>query len=89
MSVPCREANNTVENTFSIYPNPAFNYIAIETDFSTEKSIYLTDAIGQILQTIITSENSFIIDLQNVGSGIYIIKIEDGMNSWSQKFVKQ
>ena len=89
VSVPCREENNTLENTFSIYPNPANNFITIETDFSTKKTIYLTDALGQIVKTITTSENNITIDLQGIASGIYFIKMEDGINSVTQKFIKQ
>ncbi|HRF77795.1 MAG TPA: T9SS type A sorting domain-containing protein, partial [Chitinophagales bacterium] len=96
VSVPCREGlpageagDNLIENTFSLYPNPANNFITIETDFSTEKTIYITDALGQIVKTIITSENYITIDLQGIASGIYFIKMEDGINSVSQKFVKQ
>ena len=96
VSVTCREGlpageagDNLIENTFSLYPNPANNFITIETDFSTEKTIYITDALGQIVKTIITSENYITIDLQGIASGIYFIKMEDGINSVSQKFVKQ
>ena len=89
VSVPCREENNAVENTFSIFPNPVFNFITIETDFATEKTLYITDAFGQIMQKIITSENIINIDLQNIASGIYFIKVEDGINSVTKKFMKQ
>ena len=71
------------------YPNPAFNFLTIETDFSTKKTIYLTDALGQIVQTINSSENIITINLNNISSGIYFIKMEDGIHSTTQKFVKQ
>ncbi|MBK9457401.1 MAG: T9SS type A sorting domain-containing protein [Bacteroidetes bacterium] len=89
VSVTCREENNIIENTFSLYPNPANNFITIETDFSTKKTIYLTDALGQIVKTITTSENNITIDLQGIASGVYFIKMEDGINSVAQKFIKQ
>ena len=89
VSVPCREGDNIIENTFSLYPNPANNFITIETDFSTEKTIYITDALGQIVKTITTSENNITIDLLGIASGIYFIKMEDGINSVTQKFVKK
>ncbi|MGB4930939.1 MAG: T9SS type A sorting domain-containing protein [Chitinophagales bacterium] len=89
VSVPCREENNIIENTFSLYPNPANNFITIETDFSTEKTIYITDALGQIVKTITTSENNITIDLNGIASGVYFIKMEDGINSVTKKFIKQ
>jgi len=89
VSVPCREGDNIIENTFSLYPNPANNFITIETDFSTEKTIYITDALGQIVKSITTSEDNITIDIQGIASGVYFIKMEDGNNSVTQKFVKQ
>ena len=89
VSVPCREGDNIIENTFSLYPNPTNNFITIETDFSTEKTIYITDALGQIVKSTTTSENNITIDLQGIASGIYFIKMEDGINTVTQKFVKQ
>ena len=89
VSVPCREGDNITQSNFSLYPNPANNFITIETDFSTEKTICITDALGQIVKTITTSENNITIDLQGVAAGVYFIKMEDGINSVTQKFVKQ
>ncbi|HRG29590.1 MAG TPA: T9SS type A sorting domain-containing protein, partial [Chitinophagales bacterium] len=89
VSVPCREENIIIANTFALYPNPANNFITIETDFSTEKTIYITDALGQIVKLITTSENNITIDLQGIASGIYFIKMEDGINTVIQKFIKQ
>ena len=89
VSVPCREDNYTGNNTFTLYPNPAFDNITLETIYNTEKTIYLINALGQILQTINTTENSITINLTNIPSGVYFIKLEDGINSVKQKFVKQ
>ncbi len=89
VSVPCREGDNITQSNFSLYPNPANNFITIETDFSTEKTIYITDAIGQIVKTITTSESNITIDLQGIASGVYFIKMEDGISLVTQKFVKQ
>lgn len=89
VSVPCREDNYTGNNTFTLYPNPAFDNITLETIYNTEKTIYLINALGQILQTINTTENSITINLTNIPSGVYFIKLDDGINSVKQKFVKQ
>jgi hypothetical protein len=47
------------------------------------------NALGQILQTVNTTENSITINLTNIPSGVYFIKLEDGVNSVIQKFIKQ
>ena len=89
VSVPCREGENITKSNFSLYPNPANNFITIKTDFSTEKTISITDALGQIVKTITTSENNITIDLHGIAAGVYFIKMEDGFSSVTQKFVKQ
>ena len=77
------------DELFSLHPNRANDMIKVETYYNTSKTIYLTDALCQIVQTIITSENSITINLNNISSGIYFIKMEDGINSTTQKFIKQ
>jgi len=89
VSVPCREDNYAGNNTFTLYPNPAFDNITLATIYNTEKTIYLINALGQNLQTINTTENSVTINLTNIPSGVYFIKLEDGINSVKQKFIKQ
>ena len=83
-------AIDAIQNTLVIncYPNPADNFLTIETDFSTEKTIYITNAIGQIVQAMHSSENVININLNNISNGIYFIKMEDGINSITQKFIK-
>lgn len=89
VSVPCRDENNITANNFNVYPNPAKNFITIETKLSSEKTIYITNTLGQILQTIITSENTITINLNNFNSGVYFIRMEDGVNLVLEKFVKR
>ena len=89
VSVPCREDNYAGNNFFTLYPNPAFDNITLETIYNTEKTIFLMNALGQILQSINTTENSITINLTNIPSGVYFIKMEDGINSVTEKFVKQ
>ncbi|MBK9506841.1 MAG: T9SS type A sorting domain-containing protein [Bacteroidetes bacterium] len=80
--------NYAGDNTFTLCPNPAFDNITVATIYNTEKTIYLMNAFGQILQTVNTTENSITINLTNIPSGVYFIKLEDGINSVIQKFIK-
>lgn len=76
--------NNLLIN---LYPNPAKDNIIIETDYAKEKTIYLMNNLGQVIQTIHTSEKSIAISLNTIASGLYYIKIEAGVNSYAQKFI--
>lgn len=89
VSVVCREGDILAESSFQLYPNPTSDFITIETDLPTVKTIHLTDALGQVLQTITTSKNTITIDLKTVSSGVYFIRMEDTVNVLTQKFIKQ
>lgn len=89
VGIICKEENNSTANNFSIYPNPAVDFMTIQTDFSNEKTIYLTNALGEILQTIKTAENNITINVNTISSGVYFIRMEDGVNSETQMFIKK
>jgi hypothetical protein len=82
-------ADDPIQNNLIIncYPNPAKDNIIIETDYAKEKTIYLMNNLGQVIQTIHTSEKSIAISLNTITSGLYYIKIEAGVNSHAQKFI--
>ncbi len=69
---------NTNENQsdpFKIYPNPATNgYIAISSKFGGVKNISVFNVLGeQVLKTTLTGDR---LDISNLNSGVYIVKIE-------------
>ncbi len=55
VSVTCREEKSE-KNAVTLYPNPADDFITIETNTYSEKIIYLSDVTGQLLQVIHTSK---------------------------------
>jgi hypothetical protein len=62
-----------------IYPNPAKNYLMIETDLVNENAqISLINILGSTIlnQTIASSNNETKLDLQNIKPGIYFVKIQ-------------
>ena len=72
-----------------IYPNPADQILTIETNLSTEKTIYITNTHGQLIHTIQSSETIVHIDIKDLAIGMYFIQMEDGAYSVTEKFVKQ
>lgn len=70
--------NNTAENTFKIYPNPATNYVTISTkDQISSYNITLYTIEGEILKSLNAKNNSNPIELSLSGipSGLYIISL--------------
>jgi len=79
---------------FSLYPNPATNYIKIKFKSSLNTSIkikILTISGKLVLEknfSIFIGENEFRIDINNFDKGLYIVSIYLNNNLYSKKFVK-
>lgn len=68
---------------FSIFPNPTNSIINIQ---STENinSIFILNEYGQVIR----ESNKKLIDVSDLNSGVYFIKIESNESSSIQKFIK-
>jgi len=76
-----------MSDRISIFPNPVNNYIEISG--AENSSFILTDISGkQILSQNINSENEQI-NIQNLNSGIYFVKIITGNNIFTKKIIKK
>ncbi|SRX52749.1 T9SS type A sorting domain-containing protein [Aequorivita sp. CIP111184] len=73
------------QNNFQISPNPASEFLNIETQLSNYNfSIY--NSLGQkVIGALSTNQ----IDISNLSNGIYYIKIETETGSATKKFIKQ
>jgi hypothetical protein len=82
--------NHTIKTndlTFCISPNPATNYLTIETH---EKAIMeILNFEGQIIKTINYDGLTTTIDIKNLSSGIYFIKAKTYKGIAIKKFVKE
>jgi len=76
-------------SSIKIYPNPANDFIHIETELNT--IIELTDINGKILETIRTENSVSELNISNLTNGIYLLNVKDseGTQMISKKFVKQ
>lgn len=79
------------ENNFTIYPNPAQDQINISgTDLATQNILFaIFDINGKKIKSV-QSENAATtsIDVKNLASGTYVLKIEADNSNKSFKFVK-
>ena len=92
VSVTCKEGETiNPQTTFTIYPNPNNGAFTISdfafVDQSCQIEIY--NAIGQqiFIRKIVTTQNAIDVQLSNIASGIYIIKMRNGDNVTEQKLV--
>ena len=74
-----------------IYPNPASEYIEITGtgDGQNNASISIIDITGKLLKAVPCRNNKTVVDISELPSGIYFLKIE-GVNLFlTKKFVKK
>ncbi len=79
--------DNELQDVFNLYPNP----IDGETLFintSEDLDIRIYSVLGELLKTQKVSTFNNEINIENLNSGIYIIKLSSGSKSTSQKIIK-
>ncbi len=86
--------NKQIEQSISLYPNPATNYVKIDLSKlgSIPKSIKLYDSQGKILKSydykIKSSTLNYDFDVRDLQSGQYFIRLQFDKFTISKRFVK-
>ncbi len=75
---------DVIINKIDVYPNPAKKYLSIEeSEISVSVSIY--NAVGK---KVTAAKSTDKIDLENLPSGIYTLRITDGVSQTFKRFIK-
>jgi Leucine-rich repeat (LRR) protein len=77
-------ADNTLELGVSVYPNPTDTKLFIEGN-ENPVSVSIYNVLGK---EVISTKNINKIDVKALPSGVYIIKISDGVRQINRKFIK-
>ncbi|RMA66353.1 T9SS type A sorting domain-containing protein [Ulvibacter antarcticus] len=74
------------QDQFSMFPNPATRgYVNISSTTSGAKNVAVYDVLGkQVISTTLTGDR---LDISDLNSGIYIVKISQGNTSMTKKLV--
>jgi Leucine-rich repeat (LRR) protein len=76
-------------NYFSVFPNPSNDVLNISTKNNIEiQSIAVYDILGQLVIALPSIKNATKIDVSNLRTGNYFIKIKSDKGSSSLKFIK-
>lgn len=79
--------DNELQDVFNLYPNPVDGEtLFINTSEDLDIKIY--NVLGELLKTQKVSTFNKEINIENLNSGIYIIKLSSGSKSTSQKIIK-
>jgi len=73
------------QNTISIYPNPAYDKLIIAADADI-REVAIINMVGQIITKQQYNSNHVQVDVSQLPSGVYFIRIN---NEVTQKFVKE
>ncbi|MCQ2284570.1 MAG: T9SS type A sorting domain-containing protein, partial [Bacteroidales bacterium] len=79
------------ENDVEIYPNPAENTLFINFDNNqyNVSNIQLFDINGRLISSEQVEANVNSINVSNLTSGCYFIRLSDGRNAFTTKFIKK
>lgn len=80
------DVNKTELNAFKVYPNPAHDYLTIQSDEILLGNIKIYDAQGKMVFGKRISDTSAKIDIRNLSSGAYTLR-SDNMNVRASKFI--
>ena len=84
-SVTLQTQNNEIAG-LKVYPNPVSNGVLhVESNLNTERTISLFDVLGK--EVIKTTTSNTIINIANLNSGIYIVKILENGKTATKKLV--
>jgi hypothetical protein len=88
--VLANDSFNLNDTKFTLYPNPASDFIAIQTDLvESNLKVEMFNELGQIVKTteILQGSTLSIIETDTLYNGIYFVKISDGKNTKSHKVI--
>jgi ligand-binding sensor domain-containing protein len=78
---------NTSKTEISIYPNPAQDYIIVES-LASELSISITDILGQAVFTQHSYALKTKVPLSNLPKGTYIVTVQSSHSVFTQSLIK-
>jgi hypothetical protein len=77
--------NNINQNSVSIYPNPATEYVNVFTE--GQGNIELYSVSGQLIMSLEITSNSQTINVNNLSNGVYILKVTTPSTSFNEKLI--
>ena len=82
--------NINLANSINLLPNPADNYIDLSVNSNVEvKEAVVYNAFGQMIQTVELTDNHARIDLNNMASGMYFVRVNGEGVTATKKFIKR
>ena len=82
--------HHLLAQSICLRPNPADNYIELSINGNIEvKEAEVFNAFGQLIQTVVLTDNHARLDLGNLAAGVYFVRVSSNNNSATKKFIKR
>ncbi len=78
--------NHKIDTKPTIYPNPTEKELNIDINTNKKYTVEVLNIMGELIFRI---ENQNKIDVSNLAKGVYILKLVEGENIFTTKFIKQ
>lgn len=75
--------------TIKIYPNPALTYLQVESPSAKIETIEVLDITGKLIKQFKIKSAEYLIDVEDLPKGIYIINIATKLSQSSHKMIKE
>ena len=82
--------NVTMEESITLYPNPAANTLNIKLENEVEvERVLIFSYTGQLLKTIELNEPNVRVDISRLASGMYFVRFENKNLAFTKRFIKE
>ena len=80
-----------IESAIGIFPNPFSDYLTIDlkSELNRKNLISLFNVDGKLIRKLSCSEKSIQLDLRDIASGIYFLKIENEKSTMVKRIVRE
>jgi hypothetical protein len=80
-----------INNTISLYPNPAIDNITIDLDvIRTSVTVQIANMAGQVIMNErISQSDKLELDISNLAAGVYVVLVNYDNNVFTKKIVKE
>ncbi len=83
--------NYMAENEVSVSPNPAVDMmrVTVKNDNFQVRNLYVVDINGRVISSMKVNDNDMLLNVSNLASGCYFLRLTDGKSNVTTKFIKQ
>ena len=78
-----------IQQNVSIYPNPTTSDVTLDLSGLNAKTVELFSMNGQLLNTVVPTDETMIMSLSQYAAGIYFVRIHTDNGITTQKIVKK